>query len=364
MQEVQDRLSNAIRSAEYRDLGPVGSSDRHPSMTGDSTQAGSVVNASPSDARPARAASGSAIKWWIIAWALLLLAATITAWIKCPTWLTRGESGSTTIRNVGLVILAAVGLPLAIWRSVIAERQAQAAQRQSEIAEQNLLNIRFQKGVEMLGHPDIESVRIGGVHTLARLAAQYSDVFHLRVMQTLSAFVVDRTKADTEETQSGDRGHEEVGPVPALAKDVEAAMESIAYRSKGQIDLERGGTFRMDLADASIPGFIFENADFSGFHLTNADLTNAKLKGADLTNADLTNAKLKGADLTNADLDGANLTGADFSGDDLRYPSPARGLTQRQLDQARADPRNPPILDGTRDGETDAQLHWTSPSGG
>ena len=89
-------------------------------------------------------------KWWIMAWAVFLVVATICTWVHWPTWLTAEESGSTTIRNLGLVILAAVGLPLAIWRSVIAKRQAHAAQRQSEIAGQNMLNDRFQKGVEML----------------------------------------------------------------------------------------------------------------------------------------------------------------------------------------------------------------------
>lgn len=461
------------------------------------------------------------IKWWIIAWALSLVAATTFIWVKYPAWLTDGESGSTTIRNVGLVILAAVGLPLAIWRSVIAERQARAAQLQSEIAERNLLNDRFQKGVEMLGHPDIGSVRIGGVYTLARLATQYPDVFYLRVMQTLAAFVVDRTKADAEAQPESRREKEakdysgyfpfevrldagqEVGPVSDLAKDVEAAMRSIVDRSEGQIALEQAGEFRMNLADASIPGLIFHGADLSGFDLTKADmrrvrgwgaclaaarlagadlsaasmhqanfrdadmrranltaarlvgadLTNAKLglvdiasenlwkgalfpsnlvgtdlTGADLTNADLVKADMRGAsvaratldnadlrganlsgadlrgaklrearlgaadlteanlggvgaDLSGADLDGANLTGAnlgnanlagtnldgadltgaDFSRDYLSEdPSPALGLTQQQLDQARADPSTPPILDGTLDSETDEPLLWKS----
>ena len=481
--------------------------------------AGRSAAISAGDTASRRPRSESAFKWWIIAWALLLVAATSIVWIKCPAWLTAGESGSTTIRNVGLVILAAVGLPLAIWRSVIAERQAQAAQRQSEIAEQNLLNDRFQKGVEMLGHPDIGSVRIGGVHTLARLAGQYPDIFHLRVMQTLAAFVVDRTRVDEEEAQPGAKeardysgysppevrlaADQKVGPVPDLAKDVEAAMRSIAERSEGQIALEHGATFQMNLADTSIPGFIFHEADFSGFDLTKADmrrargwdacladarlagadlsaanmrganfrdadmrrvnLTATRLCGADLRNADLgqvdiasenlwkgarfssklvgtdlhgadlrnaqlagadmrgaslavarldradlrdanlsgadlrganlskaqlgnvdltdanlggTGADLSGADLTGANLTGANLgranlsgtnlaganlTGADFSRDCLSGdPSPAMGLTQRQLDQARADPNDPPILDGTLDSETDEPLLWRS----
>lgn len=470
------------------------------------------------------AVSRGATKWWITVWALSLVAAAVIAWIRCPAWLTDGESASTTIRNLGLVILAAVGLPVAIWRSVIAERQAQAAQRQSEIAGQNLLNDRFQKGTAMLGHPEIGSVRIGGIHALARLAAEYPDVFHLPVMQTLAAFVVDRTKRGGEkaEQESADPGEggdysdsapfqvslaagSEVGPVPELPKDVEEAMRSIAQRSERQITVETDGIFRMNLADASMPGLIFHRADFSGFDFTKADmrrvrgwqarlararlagtdlsgatmhgadfrdadmrrvnLTAAKLVGADLRNvnlglvdlagenlwkgaifpsklvgtvleaADLRNAniggadmrgaslgaakldhadlrgvdlsgadlraaslkgaRLGGADMTNANfggagadlsgadlaganltganlsnanfagtnLDGANLTGTDFSKQQLDDDaSPARGLTQRQLDQADADPANPPILEELLDCETNAPLLWRGAS--
>ena len=36
------------------------------------------------------------------------------------SWLTCGESGSATLRNVGLLLLALVGLPFAMWRTIVA----------------------------------------------------------------------------------------------------------------------------------------------------------------------------------------------------------------------------------------------------
>ena len=42
-------------------------------------------------------------------------------------WLIAGESGSAIIRNLGLVIAAVIALPLAVWRSVVADRQAKTA---------------------------------------------------------------------------------------------------------------------------------------------------------------------------------------------------------------------------------------------
>ena len=91
------------------------------------------------------------------------------------------ESGSTTIRNLGLVIAAVVALPLAIWRSKIAERQAL-------ITQQDLLNGRYQTGAEMLGS-DVLSVRLGGSFALDRLAEEYPEQYHLQVLQLFCAFV-------------------------------------------------------------------------------------------------------------------------------------------------------------------------------
>ena len=484
--------------------------------------------------------------WWIGVWTLFLLLTAGVVWIKFPTWLAGGESASTTLRNVGMILAAAIGLPLAIWRSVIAERQADAARRQSETALQNLLNERFQKGAEMLGHPDIGSVRIGGMHALARLASEHPNTFHLSVMQLFAAFVVDRTRTEAakrettadlvpsedKEPSKLDPAHSndeedgvsigyqrereswsaeyygpffaadrKVGPVPVLPKDIEEVMSLISQRNERQIALEREGTFRMNLADASLPALIFHEADFSNFDFTKADLrrirawctcfckaalpganlsganlaganfrhadmrrinlTAARLTGADLRNADLglvdkvgqnlwrgklfpsqlvgallegadlreaglasadmqgaslggakldeadlsgaklvgadlratslRDAELSNADLTNtnldgsgADLSGANLTcakligaklgraklagakfeGADISGADFVHdwqherPSPASGLTQEQVDQAKADPSRPPILDGILDSVTNKPLVW------
>ena len=44
-------------------------------------------------------------------------------------WLTRGESGSATLRNVGLLLLTLIGLPFAMWRTIVAARQADVAER-------------------------------------------------------------------------------------------------------------------------------------------------------------------------------------------------------------------------------------------
>lgn len=100
-------------------------------------------------------------------------------------WLRGGpdgvESGSTTVRNLGLVLAGLIALPLAIWRSWVAKRQADTAQ-------DSFLNERYQKGAEMLGS-NVPAVRLGGIYALHRLAEESPEKYHFQVMSLFCAFV-------------------------------------------------------------------------------------------------------------------------------------------------------------------------------
>ena len=87
------------------------------------------------------------------------------------------ESGSTTVRNLGLIVAGLIALPLTLWRIWVADRQAKAAQKQVETSQdqvttsqRSLLNERYQKGAEMLGS-EVLSVRLGGIYALAKSGA-------------------------------------------------------------------------------------------------------------------------------------------------------------------------------------------------
>ena len=97
----------------------------------------------------------------------------------------QGDSGDT-IRNVALVAGAIIAIGLALWRSRIAERQVQAAERSS-------LDDQFQRAAEMLGH-DVLSVRIGGVASLHHLAIHHFDRYGWRVCKILECFMDLRMK--------------------------------------------------------------------------------------------------------------------------------------------------------------------------
>ena len=326
------------------------------------------------------------IKLWCGLFALLIAAIAVLS-IMYPCWLevfwdwlrggmvtqgetinTTTESNSTTIRNVGLVVGGIVAIVLAVWRSRVAERQANAAQQQADLAQRGLLNERYQKGAEMLGS-EVLAVRMGGIYTLQRLSEEHPKEYHIQIMSLLCAFVRNPTK-DNRIDEKQDK------QAQILRADVQDIMQAIGSRNPESISLERSEDFKLYLRganmshlqarDARLSGAWLTKANLSGAVLPYADLSSTRLRQANLSDvrfrhADLSDAKFWGANLSKAILRDANLSGADLCGIDAHSPAykqPVCGLTQVQLDEACADPDNPPKLDGLLDAETGEPLVW------
>ena len=277
------------------------------------------------------------------------------------------ESLSTTVRNVGVVIGGVIAILFAIWRSIVAERQADAAQRQaetaqrqSETAQRGLLNERYQKGAEMFGSGRL-SVRLGGVYALALLAREHPGDYHLEIMSLFCAFVRNpigepfeaplpvKSLTPAAKFKSGwEEAGDEAGEDRPLRvrEDIQAIMTAVCKRSEAQIEIEKEREYTLALRDANLKGARLaganlEGADLGGANLEGALLIRMNLDGAYLADANLEGAALFASNLKGAHLVGANLEGADVTGADLRD---CRGLTQEQLDQATADSDKPPKL--------------------
>jgi len=320
-----------------------------------------------------------------------------------------GESGSTILRNLGLVYGGIIAIWVAVWRGVVADRQAEASKQQAqssldqataalhqaETSQHTLLNERYQKGAEMLGSK-VLSVRLGGIYALQRLASEEPERYHIQITHLFCTFVSHPT--EDEDYMAALRVIQQ--KPPQLREDVLAALRAIGTRSKDDIELEKKEKFSLTLAGASLA-----DANLSGANLTKADLTIATLINTNLLEANLTDTNLSGADLTRANLAGANLlianlntafltnsvltnailinanllkatlVDADLTGASLveanlaravlsganltgAYLTQARDLTQRQINQACADPDNPPKLAGAYDSETGVPLEW------
>ena len=247
------------------------------------------------------------------------------------------ESNSTTIRNIGLIVVAMIALPLAMWRSLVAERQAKATLRQAETAERqsttalrSFLNERYEQGARKLGSDD-RTVRLDGIDALERLAREHPPEYHVAVMKRLSLFV---RPSDSP---------------PRLPSEVAAAMAAIGSRSGDDINLENNEAFQLNLVGADL-----HDQQLSGLNLSGANLVFVNLSGAQLLNVDLSNARLVGAKLKDAWLFRANLSGTEFSIGEDGYP--AEDLTQAQLDMACAYRDNPPKLDGVLDAKSGEKL--------
>ena len=257
--------------------------------------------------------------------------------------LNANESSSATIRNLALVVSVVVALPLAIWRSMVAARQAETAYR-------GLLNERYQKGSEMLGSK-LLSVRLGGIYALRSLAEEHPEEYHVQIMRVFCVFV--RHPIDTNDPQSKETftviagredGEDNQFRVESRRPDNHAIMEAIFQTDNHRIELEIGTKFPLDFRGASLNKLVWD------------DFTTINLRGADLSHTDLSGIGFAFHEFMydrKVDFSGVSLYGANLSGTNLCGVS---GLTQSDLDSAFSDPERPPYLRGLIDARTNEEL--------
>ena len=212
------------------------------------------------------------------------------------------------LRNSILVAAALVTIVLTIWRSLVAEQQLEAAQGQSEIAQRSHLEGRYQNAAELLGS-ELLPVRLGGIHALDQLARNYPNEFHVQVMRLFAAFVRHPAKYGDPLAVDASAGGTKVPPSPR--EDVQIIMVSLGERTVEGRELERAGDHVIDLSGANLSNVWFPS---------NACLERVRLSGTCLVGI--------------------------------------KGLTQRQLAQARADPNKPPILRDAYDSKDRKPLSW------
>ena len=372
--------------------------------------------------------SGGAVITVVLAIVVVGMVITIKYW----DWLSDGEdSPGPTVRTASLIIGGAVAAVLTLWRSILSERQWQVSQEQVEvaqgqarIAQESLLNQRYERATEMLSS-QVPVVRLGGVYALSNLAKDYPEQYHLSVVELLCAFLRNPTEFQNDTAIRLVNDNPNIRPI--VREDVQAAFRAVAHRSRDGIEIERKRGYRLDLAKTDLRGMDaggggdlsraslqesdLRHAIFSEMNLSRASLLAAKLdhcylsrsnlhkadlnianmsfcsmESVDLTEAtvgiemqavelsrtNLSNAKLLAPNLEGAVLQNTNLTGANF----VAVPGSRREvsstgaehnvsfqvlprLTQRQLDEAVADPNNPPAIPhGTLDIETGEPLVW------
>ena len=261
-------------------------------------------------------------------------------------WLNGEESASTTIRNVGLIIAGLTALPIAVWRGIVADKQSGAAQSQAVSTQQGLRNERYQKGAEMLGS-QVLSVRLGGIYALQRLAKEHPEEYHVQNLRLLCAFVRNPTEDKKYEAKL-------MSDKRLAREDIQTIINLIIGRKPSEMELEQSEGFRLNFSNAYLNNVFMIGANLSRAIFRKTDLSAAIFWKTDLSRAVLLEANLSNTKLWDANLSGAWLTIITDSGG----VESARGLTQAQLNEARAHIDNPPMLDGVLDAETGKPLVW------
>ena len=268
--------------------------------------------------------------WWIAGIFVVLFVSSFFSWSSWEELRGGTESLSTTIRNIGLLTGGCVAIILALWRSMVGERQATTAKFSA-------LNDRYERATESLGS-DVLWVRLGGINSLQRLAEDYPEQYHIHVMQLLCAFVRKPI------------GDEVIVPVTSgpLRDDIQNAMTAIGRRDKSRIQLERIGGFELNLRAADL-----RRVQLRGSNLSNAILDNANLSEAILIGADLSRVSLWQTNLSSV------LCAEPLSEEEDASRSPVQGLTQKILNEACADTDKPlRELSCAHDAESGTPLRW------
>ena len=198
------------------------------------------------------------------------------------------------------------------------------AQEDRRLTQERLVTDRFSKAIEQLGEEKDETVRIGGIYSLERIAKD-SPRDYWTIMEILTSYARKNSPIPEKE--------EEIKPIDI---DVQAALTVIGRRHITQtqrhlkkleegkiIDLTntflaRANLAESNLAESNLAESNLARANLAESNLARANLAKANLAESNLARANLTNTNFTKANLEKADLVKANLLNANLTGANLR----------------------------------------------
>ena len=299
-------------------------------------------------------------RWtWFSDWGAEATAAPVTCAPCRWTWFS--NLGTEGWRNLIFLVAAAGGFVALYfnWRRIKHDAERLSGDRK------RLENETYVKALELFGSED-ESIRIGAIYALERIALESMKRYHLPIMDVLCAYVRKQSSTDEKESERVKQDIQEILTVLGRQSEEQRKIEG----NRPRIDLRKAHLqavylFRLNLDSTFLSRANLKNAaltycSLKGTYLQMSNLEDADLENADLENADLENADLENANLENANLENANLENANLENANLKN---VRGLTQDMLDQAKhEESAEPPDLYGAKCTSTGKQLVWRFPS--
>lgn len=174
-----------------------------------------------------------------------------------------GEGLSAVLRNFGLVLGGFLGLYLAFRRTNTATRQQETAAEQQRLAEQGQITDRYAKAVEMLGNKENETVRIGALYALERIAIDSQERDAKNIKNLLATFMQEQTV--TEQTKDLIVAFEVLLNICRFGEQYE--LNHVSFEGV-QFHLLRHGN---EMAGINFRNCIFDNCEFHTIRLNDIE---------------------------------------------------------------------------------------------
>nr|WP_320142421.1 pentapeptide repeat-containing protein [uncultured Cohaesibacter sp.] len=291
---------------------------------------------------------------WIGAVGFIILQPQIAQdWDKIDTiaqWkqLTGGTTDpSSMLRNLGWLLITAVGLPLLIWRTFVAAKQAKTGIKrteqvanQLELTRQGQSADRYVKAAAMLSDEKI-SVREAGIFALRQLAISDPDEYYFPVQDLFCSFM--RAEGMRSRLEAGNE--EQPVRCKPCDSDVISALRAFSeLRTVQNMEREEARDWEPNLRQCNfnrlpehrkminLEGANLQGTQFQMAFLMFANLQKAFLFQAELQDADLFHAQLQGADFTDAKLQSCDLMSTQLQGAELRNTCLDKGQLDKSAD--------------------------------
>ena len=265
----------------------------------------------------------------------------------------------------------AIGLPLLIWRTLVASDQLKASLQIAETANKNRTDSIFATGANMLGE-DSPETRWAGINTLIRLVDGHPEYMEAVVL-SLCAFMRPEEDSPTRATpaKSNEQKLRVLDAINRWGKKSPNSIDDAALDFHGMLvdktQLDSICLTNVNLSDAYILNAAMNRVDFSGgkfnkgrngFRCVRSSFHCCKFDGATLIGADF-----QGVDFTGSTFDGADISGIQLNNAGLSRGGGELVVTQAQLEKAYWDLKRPPQINlAVVDADTREPLKLRDPS--
>ena len=220
------------------------------------------------------------------------------------------------IKNLAWMIGGILGLGIAVWRGVIADKNQKSEQRKE-------LHERYARAVELLSDEKSEAVRMGALYSLKQIAEENDGEFFEQCKEIIAGYVRNQLQ---ERVKNPDRTHE-------LAEDIKTGINILSFLADSEyfndrfinlqgVDIEGVDVSKSDIkfkklnfSYAVLRKIKFKlETDLSTCRFINTDFQEANLPEINFQGTSLAFSKFQGARMSGVQFQGANIDRANFEG--------------------------------------------------